>query len=214
MTTDDHGQPPQAAEGQDTRTALDAQPPADVQQQTMSLSTQQAAQQLGVDSRTVRRYIAEGIRTAGGGVVRLEARQVRSNRGPEWQIYQHDLEAFKEQRDRAATEGSAVGQLTAAQQPESQALTTSINIIATELERRSVALTEAQATIERLAREAGQYAGRNEALERELEALRKRVADLEQERDQQQKTQKSPPTKPAARRIWLLRWGGNKDNND
>src|SRR6266536_3610121 len=170
MTTDDYRHPEQV-EGPEKRAATDAEPAA----QTMSLNTQQAAQQLAVDSRTVRRYISDGIRTASGALLRLQARQVRSTHGPEWQIYQNDLEDFKRERDHAATEGSAAGQLTAAQ-PESQALTTSINIIATELERRSVALTEAQVTIERLAREAGQYAGRNEALEHELEALRKRVA--------------------------------------
>jgi hypothetical protein len=75
---------------------------------------QQAAQQLGVDSRTVRRSIAEGIRNAGGAIVRLEARQVRSTRGPEWQIYQTDLEAFKQERDHAATEGQAAGQIRSA----------------------------------------------------------------------------------------------------
>jgi plasmid maintenance system antidote protein VapI len=172
----------------------------------MSLNTQQAAAQLGVDSRTIRRYIAEGIRITGGAILRLEARQVRSSRGPEWQIYQQDLENFKRERDHAATEGSTAGQLTTAQ-PESQALTTSITLIATELERRSVALAQAQETIERLAREAGQSAGRNEVLERELAASRQRVADLEQERDQwQQQTLKLLPTRPSTRRIRLLPW--------
>ena len=147
MTTQSPEQPP-AQDTQDNRTAPDAQITAAHPQQTISLSTQQAAQQLGVDSRTIRRYIAEGIRTAGAGVVRLEARQVRSNRGPEWQIYQQDLEDFKRERDHAATEGSSTGQLIATQ-PESQALTTAITLIATELERRSVALAQAQETIER-----------------------------------------------------------------
>jgi plasmid maintenance system antidote protein VapI len=199
--TDTHGQPEQG-EAQNHRTAPDIQPAV----QLMSLNTQQAAAQLGVERRTIRRYIAEGIRTTGGAVLRLEARQVRSSRGPEWQIYQHDLENFKRERDHAATEGSAAGPLTATQ-PESQALTTSITLIATELERRSVLLAQAQETIERLAREAGQSAGRNEVLERELAASRQRVADLEQERDQwQQQTQKLLPTRPPARRIRLLPW--------
>jgi hypothetical protein len=217
MTTDDHGQP-QEQEGnhkQDSRTTTDA---ADVeqQQQTISVNTQQAAQQLGVDSRTVRRYIKDGIRLANGATLRLEARQVRSNRGPEWQIYQTDLDDFKEQRDRAATEGNPAGQGQGQQaiQPveesrsQSQALTTSINIIAEELERRSVALQQAQETIERLSYEAGRQAGRSEQLERELETMRKRVADLEQERNHwQQQAQERPPA-PAKipRRIRLLNW--------
>ena len=205
--TDDHGQPEQgeAQDGQPAaRTA--AEDPGAAAQQIMSLNTQQAAAQLGVDSRTVRRYISDGIRITGGAVLRLEARQVRSSRGPEWQIYQNDLEDFKRERDHAATEGSAAGQLTATQ-PESQALTTSINIIAAELERRSVALTQAQETIERLAREAGRQAGRNEELERELDALRKHVSELEQERDQwqRQKIQEPQPAK-TPRRIRLLPW--------
>src|SRR5436853_4145180 len=80
--------------------------------QTLSLNTAQAGQQLGVDSRTVRRYITDGIRSAGGVIVRLEARQVRTNRGPEWQIYQTDLEQFKQERDRSATEGEKATQIT------------------------------------------------------------------------------------------------------
>jgi chromosome segregation ATPase len=116
------------------------------------------------------------------------------------------LSDFKKERDHAATEGSAAGPLSAAQ-PESQVLTTSLTLMATELERRCVALAQAQETIERLAREAGQYAGRTEVLERELAASRQRVADLEQERDQwQQQTLKLWPTRPPTRRIRLLPW--------
>lgn len=184
---DNPGQPEQESTpaGSETRTAPDAQ--QDGATQTVSLSTAQAAQQLEVDSRTVRRYISEGIRTAGGVTLRLKARLVRSNRGQEWQIYQTDLEQFRSERDRATTEGGL-----ATRGEESAALATSVQIISEELERRSVALSEAQTTIERLAREAGQYAGRNEVLERELEALRKRVAELEQERKQwEQKSKKS-----------------------
>jgi hypothetical protein len=67
------------------------------------------------------------------------------------------------------------------QAQESQALTTSsFHLIAAELERRSIALSEAQATIERLAREAG----RNEERERELDDLQKRLAALAQESHQ------------------------------
>lgn len=179
--TDDPGRP------QEARTA----PDAEHAQLALSLTTAQAASQLGVDSRTVRRWITEGLRTAGGTILRLQARQVRTGRGPEYQIYQHDLEAFKEQRDHDATEGQAAGQLArpAAEESQSQALTTltaSINLLGAELERRTLALSQAQETIERLAREAGRQAGRSEELERECDALRQRVAELEQERDRWQ----------------------------
>ncbi len=203
MNTGDPGQP---REGQEKK-ATDSQATTDAAQaeQDISLTTQQAAVQLGVDSRTVRRYIAEGIRVTGGAIVRLEARQVQRGRGPEWQIYQTDLDAFKQERDRAATEGGTTGQLTRpAEESQSQALTTSIHIISEELERRSLALSEAQSTIERLAHEAGRQAGRNEVLERELEATRKRAADLEQERDHWQRQAQEQPTKP--RRVRLLPW--------
>jgi chromosome segregation ATPase len=46
-----------------------------------------------------------------------------------------------------------------------QSLTTSLQLLSTELERRDLALAQAQETIERLAREAG----RSEELERQLE---------------------------------------------
>lgn len=166
----------------------------------VSLTTAQAAAQLGVDARTVRRWITER---------RLKARQVQSGRGPEWQIYQSDLEAFKQGRDRAATEGVEVS-LTRAE--ESQALTTTVQVIASELERRDrelerrdLALSEAQATIERLSFEAGRQAGRNEELERELARLRERVNELEQERDQWQRQATTP------RRIRLLPWQKEKE---
>jgi chromosome segregation ATPase len=206
--TDAHGRPEQA-EDTDPRTPAAAQQTEDTDprtttdaQQTVSLNTQQAAQQLGVDSRTVRRYIAEGIRVS-GRIVLLEARQVRTQRGQEWQIYQTDLDQFKQQRDHAATEGQAAGQLTRAGE-ESQALTVSVQLIAVELERRSHALAEAQQTIERLAHEAGRQAGRNEELERERDALQRRVKELEEERDQWRQKTEAPPKTPY--RIRLLPW--------
>jgi hypothetical protein len=178
------------------------------------MSTAQAAQALGVDSRTVRRWITEGLRTPGGAVLRLQARAVKNGR--EYQVYQSDLEDFKAARDRAATEGQAAGQLARSEENQSVALTTSIQIIAAELERKSKALEDAQQTIERLAREAGVQAGRSEELERELAAarqqlaerekqaqdvaiLRQRVTELEQERERWH--QQRPP-----RRIRLLPW--------
>jgi chromosome segregation ATPase len=201
---DDPGRP--QAEDPAHRTAPDAE-----HEQTISLSTAAAAQQLGVDPRTVRRYILEGIQRAGGGILRLEARQVRSGRGPEWQIYQSDLEKFKKERDQQATEGHAAGQAAGQvmRAEESQALTTlttSIQIIAEELERRSQALSQAQETIERLAREAGKYAGKSEELERERDKLRERVAALEQEREQWQQAKTPQP-----RRIRLLPWTKKTD---
>src|SRR5437764_2001607 len=138
---------PQGAKVPEKRTASDAQPKeelgtrtapdtqkTDETSQTVSMNSTQAGQQLGVDSRTVRRYIVEGIRTTGGAILRLEARQVRTNHGPEWQIYQTNLDTFKQQRDRAATEGQAAGQLMR-EGETSQALTTSVQLLATELER-------------------------------------------------------------------------------
>jgi seryl-tRNA synthetase len=222
--TDDHGHPETEPENSEHQQSQD---PA----QTLSLNTNAAAQQLGVDSRTVRRYITDGLRLPGGDKVSLVARQVRSRNGEEWQIYQSDLEKFKEERDRAATEGH-VG--TGQQENQSQALTTSIQIISTELERRSQALVEAQQIIERLSREAGQYAGQNEALQRELEAVRRersstmetierlsreagrnealqgeleamrqRLQEMERERNQWQQKAQEPPQ---PRRIRLLPW--------
>ncbi|EFH79633.1 helix-turn-helix domain-containing protein [Ktedonobacter racemifer] len=192
--TDDPGQPtiveeqPAPAQEAEMETTNEVQ----ASQSEVSLTTTQAAAQLDVDARTVRRYITER---------RLKARQVKSARGQEWQIYQSDLDAFKQERDRAATEGQEAG-LTRAE--ESQALTTTVGIIAAELERRSQALTEAQATIERLALEAGRQAGRNEELEREAARLRERVAHLEQERDQLKAEVKDQGKGP--RRIKLLPW--------
>lgn len=192
---DDPGQPiPTTPEHlEENRTTTDA-----LEQQTVSLNTAQAAQQLEVDARTVRRYITEK---------RLKARQVKSSRGLEWQIFQSDLDAFKEERDRAATEGQEAG-LTRAQ--ESQALATTVGIIAAELERRErelerreLALSEAQVTIERLALDAGRQAGRNEELEKEAARLRERVAQLEIERDQL-KAEKDQGKGP--RRVKLLPW--------
>jgi DNA repair exonuclease SbcCD ATPase subunit len=173
MMTDSPGRPEQP-----DQSAQNHQPDLDGQaEQTMSLNTAQAATQLGVDSRTVRRWITDGLHTPGGAILRLQARQVRSGRGPEYQIYQHDLEEFKAVRDRAATEGQAASP--AARAEEQQALTTSISIISAELERRNLALAEAQQTIERLAREAG----KSEVLERELQLMQERVKELTQERD-------------------------------
>ena len=176
---------------------------SEVPLQTLSLSAQQAAEQLNVDGRTVRRYIAVGIRV-GGKMIRLEARQVRGKRGsPEWQIYQSDLDRFKAELDRGATEGQSSSDILAAEERQGQALSTSIQIISEELERRSVALAEAQATIEQLALEAGRQAGRSEELERQLEIERQRVKDLEEERDHwREKAQE--PAKP--HRIRLFHW--------
>ena len=208
MNTGDHGQPrdDQKKKATDSPATTDAA-------QDISVNTQQAAAQLGVDSRTVRRYITDGIRVTGGTIVHLQARQVQRGRGPEWQIYQSDLDAFKEQQDRAATEGGTTGQLTRTveeNQSQSQALTTSIHVIAEELERRSLALSQAQDTIERLAHEAGRQAGRSEVLERELEAMRRRVTELEQERDHWQQQAQEPPAK-TPRRVRLLPWQQKHD---
>lgn len=156
--------------------------------QTISLSAAQAGKQLGKDARTVRRYITDGILLANGETLRLTARQVTSGRGPEWQIYQNDLDEFKSLRDRSATEGQSTNQLVRSND-ESQALaalTTSIQLISTELEQRSHALAEAQATIERLSQESGRQAGLNEASERERASLLQRIQQLEGERNEWQ----------------------------
>jgi chromosome segregation ATPase len=186
---DSPGQPEQEDDPTDPqmRAAPDTQ--QDEAKQVVSLSTAQAAAQLGVNSRTIRRYITVGIVVA-GQIVRLQARQVRTNSGTEYQIYQTDLEQFRAERDRAATEGQAAGLVSRAE--ESTALTTSIQIISVELEQRNLALAEAQQTIERLAREAGQHAGENAILERQLAELQKRVEELTQERNHwRQKASKS-----------------------
>jgi hypothetical protein len=161
---------------------------AEASEQTISLNAQQAGKQLSKDARTVRRYITDGIRLASGETLRLKARQVSTDRGPEWQIYQHDLETFKEQRDRSATAGQATSQLvrSADESQALSALSTSIQLISAELEQRSLALAEAQATIERLASEAGRQAGLNESFERERTTLLQRVAQLEDERNEWQ----------------------------
>jgi uncharacterized coiled-coil DUF342 family protein len=62
-----------------------------------------------------------------------------------------------------------------------------VQVLAAELERRGAALAEAQATIERLAREAGHQAGRALELEQERDSLREKVAELEAERAEWQK---------------------------
>lgn len=174
---------------QTTTDALDAS-------QTVSLNTQQAGQQLGVDGRTIRRWITEGLRAADGTVLHLEARQVRTGRGPEWQIYQTDLEQFKRERDHLATEGQSSGQIARSENPN-QAL--AIQIISAELERQAQALVEAQkmitdyqARIEQLALQAGRESGRNELLEENVKQLQQRITELTSERDQwQQKAQKA-----------------------
>ena len=83
-----------------------------------------------------------------------------------------------------STEGQAGGQLRQLEESQPQALTTSIQIIAAELEQFSVGLAHAQKTIERLAHEAQRQAGHTEELERELEAAHQRVTELEAKRDQ------------------------------
>ena len=179
--------------------------------QTISLTALQAGKQLGKDARTVRRYITDGIRQANGEVLRLKARQVTTDRGPEWQIYQSDLDVFKEQRDRSATEGQATNQLVRSTD-ESQALaalSTSIHLISAELEQRSLALTEAQATIERLAQEAGRQRGLNEAFEHERTALLQRVEQLQGERNEwQQKAWELQSKMP--KKVRLFSWQQEK----
>lgn len=198
---DDPGQPEKEQEHYENGIATDAQRQAE--QQT-SLTTAQAAKVLGVDSRTMRRWIEEG---------RLPGRWVQKGRNAGYQVLQSDLEEFRHQRERAATEGKPMGGQLMRGGEESQALTTSaIHIIAgelerkaAELERRELALAEAQKTIERLSYDSGRQAGINEAQAGEIEALRQRVAELEQERDLlRQKAQESGKTPP--RRIRLLPW--------
>ncbi len=67
---------------------------------------------------------------------------------------------------------------------QGQALATSIHLLSTALERRSQAVEQAQATIERLRLEAQQQIERKGMLEREIAELRQQAAALEQERDQ------------------------------
>lgn len=177
-------------------------------EQTVSLNAQQAGQQLGRDARTVRRYITHGIQQANGEALRLKARQVSSDRGPEWQIYQSDLDEFKALRDRSATEGQTTNQLVRSAD-ESQALaalSSSIQLISAELEQRSQALAEAQATIERLAEEAGRQQGLNEGLERERASLFQQMEQLRHERDEwQQKAFELQGKMP--RKVRLFPWG-------
>lgn len=180
--------------------------------QTVSLSAAQAGKQLGKDARTVRRYITDGILLANGEALRLKARQVTTARGPEWQIYQNDLDEFRSLRDRSATEGQPTNQLVRSGE-ESQALaalTTSIQLISTELEQRSLALAEAQATIERLSAEAGRQAGLNEASERERTSLLQRIQQLEGERNEwQQKAWELQSKMP--KKVRLFPWGSGQE---
>lgn len=177
---DSPGQPESRPEmnGHATQAAQD-------ERQTVLLTTAQAAAALRVNPRTVRRYIDEGVQTP-SGVIKLVAREIHSPRGRQFQIVQADLDAFQAARDRAATEGQPAGELKRTEEAQSQAVALSYQIISAELERRNQALVQAQetiaqaqATIERLAREAG----RSEGLERELEEIRQRVAELEKQRD-------------------------------
>lgn len=172
--------------------------------QSVALTTAQAAIAFGVDTRTVRRYITDGIRGPGGVVMKLPARQVRTKSGHEWQIQQSDLETFKAVRDSQATEGEASSHLVR-QGPGSQEIAVAaIQMISAELERRGVemerqhaALREAHETIERLATERGRLEGQNELLLRENEAMRQRLAELE--------GSKSDPTGKQRGRFWPLR---------
>ena len=177
-------------------------------EQTISLNAAQAGKQLGKDARTVRRYITDGILMANGETLRLKARQVTSGRGPEWQIYQNDLDEFKTLRDRSATEGQATNQLVRSTE-ESQALaalTSSFQLISVELEQRSQALAEAQATIERLAEEAGRQKGLNEGMERERAGLLKQMEQLQSERNEwQQKAFELQSKMP--KKVRLFSWG-------
>lgn len=181
MQTDNQGQPQQGEE--ENKTSTDAE-------QTVLLNSAQAAQQLEVDARTIRRYINEGIHTADGSSLRLEASQVRTSRGLEWQISQNDLNEFKQAKDHAATQGQSAAQIharIAMQAEQSQAYTLPLQMFATELELRAQALAQAQATIERLAYEAGRQVGRNEVLERERATLQQRLAKLEHQQWRPQK---------------------------
>ena len=191
---------PVAPQGHEDGTA-----PSDAEgaNQSVAMTTAQAAVALGVDTRTVRRYITDGIRGPQGVVMKLPARQVRTKSGHEWQIQQGDLEAFMAVRDSQATEGEASSHLIR-QEPASQGIAmAAIQMISTELERRGVemesqhaVLREAHETIERLATERGRLEGQNELLLRENEALRQRLAELE-----------GPKSEPSQRRgrIWPLR---------
>jgi hypothetical protein len=180
--------------------------------QTISLTAAQAGKQLGKDARTVRRYITDGIQTANGETLRLKGRQVTTSRGPEWQIYQNDLDDFKALRDRSATEGQPGGQLVRSAE-ESQALaalTSTIQLISAELEQRSLALAEAQTTIERLSAEAGRQAGLNEASERERATLLQRIQQLEGERNEwQQKAWELQSKMP--KKVRLFGWGSGQE---
>ncbi len=177
-------------------------------EQNISLTAAQAGQQLGTTARTVRRYITDGILLANGETLRLKARQVTSGRGPEWQIYLSDLHEFRGLRDRSATEGQTTNQLVRAtdESPTLAALSASVQLISAELEQRSQALAEAQATIERLAEEAGRQKGLNEGLERERASLLQQVEQLHRERDEwQQKAFELQGKMP--RKVRLFSWG-------
>jgi hypothetical protein len=151
--------------------------------QTVSLDALAASLQLGVSDRTVRRWIVEGWTQPSGKPLFLKAHSIRNGRAKEWVIYQDDLDAFQKQRDHGATEGIPANQLMIVEEEDKRALTTSMNLLRDELEQRSLALEEAQATIERLAAEAGRQTGRNEAYERERTELLRQMAQLQAERD-------------------------------
>src|SRR5690349_938926 len=102
--TDTPGQPP-AQEDHDEQT-----------EQTISLTTAQVAAQCGVHERTVRRWITPGLHLPGGAILRLQARAV--NNGREYIVYQTELDRFQQERDRAAHEGQAAGQLTRAEESQ------------------------------------------------------------------------------------------------
>jgi hypothetical protein len=179
---DTHGQPdqPEVITGQNGRKTTEAAPSEGGQ--AVSLNTAQSGKLLGVDGRQIRRYITEGLANPSGRPLFLTARRITTSRGQEWAIYEHDLIAFKQERDRAATEGQTSEQIQRADEERSQALTLSYQVIAAELESRNKALIEAQATIERLAAEAG----RSGALEAQVGMLQDRVNELKAERDQWQ----------------------------
>lgn len=156
---------------------VDHHPASSDAAQSVALTTAHAAIILAVDTRTVRRYITDGIRGPGGVAMRLPTRQVRTKSGHEWQISQDDLEVFAAVRATQATEGEDSSHVLR-QDADSQGIAVAaIQMISTELERRGVemerqqaALREAHDTIERLATERGRLEGYNKALQRENES--------------------------------------------
>lgn len=179
-------------------------------QQTITLSTEQAASQLGVDARSVRRYINNGIRLPDGTYVKLRAKLVH---GQNWVIDQIDLDAFIEVRDHAKVDGITSDELRNTGQDQTQALQSLSNLFAAELERRSQEVAQlqqnyiqAQQTIAELSHAAGREAGLREALEAERTELRQRLEALERERDQWRDKAIEALTRKPPHRTNLIPW--------